>query len=201
MIRKLVRFVLPVLVVVLGVVLVRVMIATREPAATRSPEPFVPTVRVVPLEATEHRFVVTSEGTVTPRTEIGLVAEVSGRVTSVAAALAAGGFFHEGDVLATIESLDYEAALERARVTLRQAERRVAEENALADIARDEWGRIGDGEPTPSPCASRNSPKPGRWRVPPRRRSPRPTATWSAPGSAPRSPGGCARETSARANT
>lgn len=61
---------------------------------------------------------VTAYGEVVPKTESGLVAEVAGRVVSVAPAMVSGGFFNRGDVLVEIERIDYETALGQARANL-----------------------------------------------------------------------------------
>jgi RND family efflux transporter MFP subunit len=143
------KYILPPVVLALGVVTAVAMIRSRPPAPQRPAETLVPLVRVMEPERQTHRFVVRSEGTVNPRTEIALTVEVGGRVVSVSPSLEEGAFFRKGDVLLTIEALDYEARVETARVSVRQAERRVAEEEALAEVARSEWERVGDGSPTP----------------------------------------------------
>ncbi len=74
-----------------------------------------PVVRVAAVEPGDHRVVVHTQGTVEPRTASDLVAEVSGRVTWVSPALAAGGFFEAGETLLEIDRADYESAVRRAR--------------------------------------------------------------------------------------
>jgi RND family efflux transporter MFP subunit len=143
------KYILPPLVLVLGVAVMVGMIKSRRPAPRQTVEAPPPLVRTTTIEKRDYRYQITSQGTVSPRTEITLVAEVSGRIISQSPSFEAGGFFDQRDVLLTIDSLDYEASVERARLTLRQAERRLAEEKAQADVAAREWDRLGKGEPSP----------------------------------------------------
>jgi RND family efflux transporter MFP subunit len=67
-----------------------------------------------------------ARGSVVPRTESELVAEVAGRITWVSPALAAGGFLEAGEPLLRIDPSDYELGLERARAALERAESELA---------------------------------------------------------------------------
>ncbi len=69
---------------------------------------------------------VEAQGSVAPRTESDLVAEVAGRITWVSPHLAPGGFFEEGDLLAQIDTSDYELAVERAEAALTRAQSELA---------------------------------------------------------------------------
>jgi RND family efflux transporter MFP subunit len=77
------------------------------------------------------RMRVRSQGTVEPRTENELVAEVPGRLVWVSPALESGSFFAADEVLARIEAADYEIARERAAAALARArsQRRLAQAN------------------------------------------------------------------------
>ena len=71
-----------------------------------------PLVRVQRVSRASLNFVVSGHGTVVPRTETDLVAQVAGEIVWVAPDLASGGFFAKDEPLLRIEPLDYEAALE-----------------------------------------------------------------------------------------
>lgn len=94
--------------------------------ATEAPLP--PLVRVAEVHRGPIAVPVHAQGTVAPRTESDLVPEVAGRVVRVSPALAAGGFFEEGDVLVEIDPRDYQSALARAEARVARAE----SERALA---------------------------------------------------------------------
>ncbi len=88
------------------------------------PAPYEPVARVVRVETARARdlqLVVRSQGTVAPRVQSELVAEVSGRVLWVSPALAAGGYFAAGDALVRIDRADAEAELRGARAQLIRA--------------------------------------------------------------------------------
>ena len=80
-----------------------------------------PMVAVVAAAPSVLRMLVRAQGTVEPRTENELVAEVGGRLVWVSPALESGSFFAAGEVLARIEAADYEIAVERARAALERA--------------------------------------------------------------------------------
>ena len=80
-----------------------------------------PMVAVVAAAPSALRMLVRAQGTVEPRTENELVAEVGGRLVWVSPALESGSFFAAGEVLARIEAADYEIAVERARAALERA--------------------------------------------------------------------------------
>ncbi len=99
----------------------------------------VPEVSVVQVRPHDERVVVRTHGTVEPRTEIDLMAEIEGRVASVSPSLAVGAFFGAGDWLVVLDREDAllalertEAAVARARSELRLAEARFARQRSLA---------------------------------------------------------------------
>ena len=147
--RLAVMIILPMLLLGAGGLATRALILSFETpeAPPREIEP--PLVRVVPARLETMRLIVQAEGTVAPRTESQLVAEVSGRVVEVSPSLAAGGFFEAGDVLLRIERREYELAITRAQAAIEQAKLRLTTERETATIARREWEELGKGEPSP----------------------------------------------------
>lgn len=79
-----------------------------------------PLVRVLELETMSANFQVTSQGTVRPRTETVLSAEVSGTITSISPKFIAGGVFAANEELLRIDPTNYEVALDQARALVRQ---------------------------------------------------------------------------------
>ena len=112
------RYVGPAVVVVAGIALAGLIVGTGPDLDTQSRPEEIPAVQTMEALPQPVRMTVTAHGTVMPKTESNLVAEVSGRVVSIAPAMVSGGFFAEGDVLVEIESVDYEAALEQSRASL-----------------------------------------------------------------------------------
>ena len=125
-----------------------VMYRNRPPVEIQTPDFEPPGVRVLPVAFTTVSLTVASQGTVQPRTSSQLVPEISGPVTEVAPSFAVGGFFEAGDVLLKIDPYDYQQAVIVARSQLAQAQLRLAQEGAEAEVARREWAELGRGDPS-----------------------------------------------------
>ncbi len=81
-------------------------------------------VDVLQLEVASENFEISSQGTVRPRTQTVLSAEVSGSIVSISPKFAAGGVFQSGEVLMRIDPTNYTVGVDRAEalVTQRQIE-------------------------------------------------------------------------------
>ena len=134
-----------------------------------------PMVAVVAAAPSALRMLVRAQGTVEPRTENELVAEVGGRLVWVSPALESGSFFAAGEVLARIEAADYEiarrAGARRARTRAQPAQARAGEPRAEPRAPR---GRRGE----------RGRARPGREHRRDRRRQPARGGSRAAPGRA-----------------
>jgi RND family efflux transporter MFP subunit len=148
-ITKILKALIPVMVIAAGVYGAWKMIESRPAVETAIPEKIVPLVRVVAAKHKDMRMSIHSQGTVTARTVTELIPEVSGKVIRVSPSLAAGGFFEAEEVLLQIEDKDYELALKRAEAEMAQAGLRLVQEKAEAEVAEKEWEELGD-EDTPS---------------------------------------------------
>lgn len=140
------QILVPIVILAVGVLASAVMIKSRKPAPQRPPEDFSPLVRVVTAEPRDTRLSVTTHGTVEPLTETAVVAEVAGQILSIAPGFAAGGFFEKGDVMLRIDPVDYELAVTASKSAVAQAKVRLEQEQAQADLARQEWKELGKGE-------------------------------------------------------
>jgi len=112
-----------------------------EPRAPEASEP--PEVEVLRLRPAQMALEVETQGTVEPRREIDLVAQVSGKVVEVAKAFAAGGFFAADEVLVRIEDADYRFALVRTEARVADATQNLATERARSIQAKKEWRDLG----------------------------------------------------------
>jgi len=143
------KILLPFVVLLLGAGAAKTLFDSRELPVAQPPEIPVPIVTTLEARRTRHAVQVESRGTVVPRTESQLVVEVSGRVLWVSPQLVSGGFFEAGDELLRIDPRDFELARAQAELEVARSSRRLAEEEADAEVARKEWERLGQGEPTP----------------------------------------------------
>lgn len=90
-----------------------------QPETTDIPD-VAPLVDVMTLEAFETSFRIDSQGTVRPRTETTLSAEISGAIISISPKFVAGGVFRNGEELMRIDPTNYASAVDRAVATLAQ---------------------------------------------------------------------------------
>ena len=102
----------------------------------------VPLVRVVPARTDSTRMMVSTQGTVTPFTEIDLVTEVAGKIQGVSPKFVAGGFFRKGDVLVTIDPRDYRNNVTSAEATVARAQQALVREQAEAEQAARDWAEL-----------------------------------------------------------
>ena len=148
-IRLALKAVLPLFVLALGIWTAKALIDSYEPPEIKPVVVEPPLVRAIRAERPNLTLKVHAEGTVAPRTESRLVPEISGRVTEVSPSLAAGGFFDEGDVLLKLDTRVYELAMTRAEEAIERARLRLTVDRQEAEIARQEWEALGEGEPSP----------------------------------------------------
>jgi RND family efflux transporter MFP subunit len=150
-IRKFFRYLLPLGLIVASTAVVAVLVAIaqgKRPERTETAGQAV-LVEAIRAELTSLNFAVYSQGSVAPRTETTLVAEVAGQIVSVSDNFIAGGFFREGEVLLQIDPSDYETALLRAQATLASRRAQLSDQQARADQALKDWVNLGrKGEPS-----------------------------------------------------
>ncbi|WP_127347026.1 efflux RND transporter periplasmic adaptor subunit [Pseudidiomarina mangrovi] len=103
-------------------------------------------VDVIEVQAEDVNFLVAGQGNVEAKHATMMMSQVSGKVIELSPNFVAGGFFKAGEVLVKIDPADYEVALKTAKANLAQAKAQLAQESALAKVARDEWESLQMGE-------------------------------------------------------
>ena len=118
--RKIVRIFLPVVLIVISIAVVGGLIARNNQKRPEREEVAVQATMVdaIPVERVSLNLSVFSQGSVAPRTETTLVAEVAGIIVNVSPNFVAGGFFRKGETLLEIDPSDYQAGLKRAQANL-----------------------------------------------------------------------------------
>lgn len=147
--KRLLTILVPLLILVVGVAGAVALIAAKPKPVTKPPETVTPLVRVRPIALEDVRLKVSSQGTVSARTESLLVPEVAGRIIEVADEFASGGFFEQDEVLLRIDPGDYRRAVAQAEAAVANARLRLAREEAEAEIAVREWRELHGDEPAP----------------------------------------------------
>jgi RND family efflux transporter MFP subunit len=79
-----------------------------------------PLVDVLVLQSMTANFSIRSQGTVLPRTETVLSAEVSGTITHISPKFIAGGVFDRNEVLMRIDPTNYEVAVKQGKALVNQ---------------------------------------------------------------------------------
>ncbi len=140
------RAVPPVLILAVGVFATLALMRSRPRAEKAEPEIIPPLVRVMQVQPDDLRLTVTAEGTVLPRTETNLAAQVAAQVVSVAPSFEVGGFFKRGEILVSLDARDFEVAVERTKAQVAVARLRLVQEEAEARVAAEEWQELGNAE-------------------------------------------------------
>ncbi|ADM08314.1 possible putitive HlyD family secretion protein [Parvularcula bermudensis HTCC2503] len=123
-----------------------------QPKAERqAPTAFDPTVFVEEVAFGEAKLNVAAQGEVTPRQDISLVTQVSGKILSVSPDFAPGGAVTAGQELVKIEDSDYRLAVSRAQAEVAQARTELEIERAESALAQQDYqDLLGDTGSGPS---------------------------------------------------
>ncbi len=148
--KRLIRYILPPLVLLLGIAIAANLIATGPKTKRQRPKAEPPTIEVLELQPQSYQIQVPSRGTVSPRTSSTLVSEISGKIVWVDESFRDGSFFEKGRLLLRIDQRDYQNALTIAKAELTQRKLALAEEQARSSQAHLDWEKLQlQGEPTP----------------------------------------------------
>ena len=120
MTRKLNRALLITGIFIVAAVGAGVLNTLKPPPQTRDLSNVAPLVNSMVLKHHDASFRLVSQGTVRPRTETVLSAEISGTIVGISPKFIAGGVFRAGEELLRIDPTNYEAAVDRAEAALTQ---------------------------------------------------------------------------------
>lgn len=140
------KYTLPGGIIALGFALIVVLVVAK-PKPEPGPVPEEPAkvkVTVTPSKQQNLRLLVNAHGSVLPKREIDLVAQVAGQIVNVEAAFVDGGFFAKDQLLIEIDEREYQAALLSAKARLAEAEKLLAEEQGRSRQAKKEWRDLGN---------------------------------------------------------
>ena len=105
---------------VVAIILVVAMVGMKPEPPKKDRVDLDPVVNVIDLELMTTRFEVRSQGTVRPRTETVLSAEVSGTITEISPKFVAGGIFQRNEVLMRIDPTNYTVEQRQAEALVKQ---------------------------------------------------------------------------------
>lgn len=149
------KILLPIVIIVVTIALM-VMIFKTPPSGKRAKPSKAAQMTVVTtiLSPQNYQVIVESFGTVKPRTQSVLFAQVSGQINKVSKQFRAGGFFEQGDILIQLDDRDYRAEVKISQASLMSAQQSLQEEGARVQQAEADWKRLGNGQ-TPNPLVLR----------------------------------------------
>lgn len=146
--QKLLKIVLPILVLLAGAGATAALIASRKAPVPQERPVLGPLVDVIEISRVDQKVEVEGQGEVGAAVRVDVLPEVSGRVVSVHPRLVAGGRIRAGATLVQIDDRDYRLAVESARASIASTETRLELEQAEAEAALAEWREIhGEDEP------------------------------------------------------
>lgn len=110
-----------ILVIIVAAILVATFMTMARPEPPKKERvDLAPLVEVLVLEPMTANFVIRSQGTVHPRTETILSAEVSGAIVEISPKFVAGGVFQPNEVLMRVDPTNYRVAVEQAEALVAQ---------------------------------------------------------------------------------
>lgn len=136
------KYLLPPAIIFGAIVVVIILAVNRPKPPEREPMVTAMLVEVIEAQQSEGYFEIRAQGTVRPKTQTTVSAEVGGRLVEVSDQFVAGGFFKAGEILARIDPSDYEAGLLQAQAELASAKATLADEEARSSQAKKDWERI-----------------------------------------------------------
>lgn len=149
--RGLLQGLLAFIIVALGILIAFIFIKLQKPPERVEQEVLAPLVKVQQLHVQDIPIVIRGYGTVSPKVEVDIVPEVSGKVVSVHPELKAGGFIPAKQQILKINPRDYELAIQQAQALVADAQVRLDIEAAEAEVAHREWQGL---HPNTEPASS-----------------------------------------------
>ncbi|MBN2137357.1 MAG: efflux RND transporter periplasmic adaptor subunit [Sedimentisphaerales bacterium] len=130
------------LVIALGGLGTYLLITMRKPPERKEIEKVTPLVEVEQVHKSDIRMIVRGYGTVSPKVQVDIIPEVSGKIVYVHPQMKAGGMISAEEKLFQIDPRDYELAVEQANAAVAEAQVRLDTEAAEALVARKEWTEL-----------------------------------------------------------
>ena len=137
----------PIIIIAFGLLICILMIILKpaaKPDEVKFPDPFVEVEKILPQSI---NIIIKSQGSVVPHKESQIFPEIIGPVVYVSSKLYEGSSFNKGDILAKIDSKDYELDIKSAEAILAAEKTKLSFEEAESNSAREEWEKIGSGNP------------------------------------------------------
>ena len=140
---------------IFGILILLILVKLKKPPQRVEKENPAPLVEVTTLNIRDIQMIISGYGTVTPKVQVEIVPQVSGKLVSVNPQFKAGGFIPAGSPLLEIDPRDYELAVQQAQAIVAEAVVKLDLEKAEAQVARQEWDQINPNTEPTSPLVLR----------------------------------------------
>ena len=129
---------------------------SRKPPARAEKKILPPLVEVQTVHRQDVQMIIQGYyGTVSPKVQVEIVPQVSGKVVYVNPQFKAGGFIRSAEQLLKIDSRDYELAVQQANAFVAEAQVSLDREKAEGEVARQEWKQLNPNTEPVSPLVFR----------------------------------------------
>ena len=159
--KAIIQALVAIIILIIGILIFLFLIKTKPEAEKVAITVEPPTVKVIIAKKSNEPLSIHSQGEVIPPKRTTLSAQAMGKVLSVSPKYEVGEQFNEGEIIMTIEDIDYRTALINAKATKAQAEANLKEaevnlqlEQAKVSQAKRDWDKLGKGR-TASPLLLR----------------------------------------------
>ena len=150
--KKILKFMAPLLVLVTGFVIVQVLVAAKPEPEKKAEETRPISLYFDEVQSKVVTISVKTQGEVRPKIEIDLVPQVSGRIVALSENFNEGAEFVPDTMLLKIDDTDYRLAVIHAEARVAEAQTELERQLATARIKEEEW-RDGRSRQEPTPFA------------------------------------------------
>jgi RND family efflux transporter MFP subunit len=153
--RKFKQLIFTLAILTLGICLIIILIKFKTTAEKAEIKTLAPLVKVQQVNLEDVEMIVKQSGTVTPKVEVEIVPQVSGKIVWLNPNFRAGGFISANEEILKIDKRDYELALQQAKSIVADAKVNLDIQKAEADVASQEWQDLNPGTEPDSPLVLR----------------------------------------------
>ncbi len=152
MISRILKLLLPVLLVAVAIYAAMIMIKMKPQAPRQDPPTSQPVVTIHTVGVGGSEVRIKGFGSVKAKRSVNVVPQVSGEVLEKSSSFEPGGYCTKGQVLLSIDNTDYALAVARAQADVAQMEYNLARAEEESQVARREWDGMkrSDGGSEPS---------------------------------------------------
>jgi RND family efflux transporter MFP subunit len=145
--RRVIKILLPVLILTAGIAGASYIRKTAPKPRRRPPVRVAPLVEIQTVHRSNERVVVRAMGTVIPAREIVLKSRVSGEIVATHPEFVEGGFFRKGAKVLQIDPEDYKLAVIQKQSQVADATYALKLEQGHQDVAKREWELLNGQKP------------------------------------------------------